>query len=368
MYRNLSQMEERSRDTCFIPELPEQCHALLDQGCRPLVVTLPDRYVSGLAQRLCTQALVGRRAGLDEPPFQPATSLALAVGMPEACLGQRSRQPEPQLRALFPRFPFDVLRAQRPSQGGPEIVVFGPQPLQPRRLLPQLGLGLLGESQVVPRVPLPDQFRLSRLVELLGGVLPRRLQKPVACLPAPAGYQHQRLLHQPYEHVENFPGVDAIPGAYGLGRIEGEPFGEHGKPPEYLPFFLVEQLVAPVQGASQRPLPLRSGPVSAGEQTERILQPARDLLDREGPHPRRRELYGEGHAVQPTAHLRHRRGVILVEGEVRDTVASPLHEQFTFSLLFLPSGQSYLDYHSMAGAGAARDPGSRADYLPLPSS
>src|SRR4051794_28442334 len=142
-----------------------------------------------------------------QAPFQPAASLALAVGVPEASLGQRGRQPQTQ-RAPF-GLPLGAI--QGPRERRPEVGVLGFQPSQPRFLSSQLRLGRFGQGEVEARGPLPDQLRLPAILELLSPVLPDDLQEPVACRPVPLHYDQQRFGHEAGEQVEDRLWLDVLP-------------------------------------------------------------------------------------------------------------------------------------------------------------
>ena len=75
------------------------------------------------------------------------------------------------------------------------------------------------------------------------------------------------------------------------------------------PLRLGQQVVAPVERRPQRLLARQRRPAAAGQQPEAVVQPRGDLLDRQRPHPRRRQLERQRDAVQPPADRGHRRRV-----------------------------------------------------------
>jgi hypothetical protein len=64
-----------------------------------------------------------------------------------------------------------------------------------------------------------------------------------------------------------------------------------------------------------------------GQQAESIVEPRRDLLDREHLHPARRELDRERDPVQPVADLGHPRRVLVRHREARLDHAGPIDEE-----------------------------------------
>ena len=99
------------------------------------------------------------------------------------------------------------------------------------------------------------------------------------------------------------------------------------------------------------------GPAPPGQQLEPVIEPGVDLRYRQRTQPGRGQLQGQRNPVQPHADRRHRRGVGLVNGEVRPAHCGALGEQ----LHRLESGQR-------AGGGQAggRDcqRGNPEDVLP----
>src|SRR5215204_4270675 len=68
-------------------------------------------------------------------------------------------------------------------------------------------------------------------------------------------------------------------------------------------------------------------PPTCGEQPERLLQPTRDLLDREHLRPRRCEFYCKGYPVEAVANLRDGHRVALRDLEARPESLRPLDEE-----------------------------------------
>ena len=90
---------------------------------------------------------------------------------------------------------------------------------------------------------------------------------------------------------------------------------------------LIEQLVAPLHGGRQRPLPRRRQPVPAGQQREPVIEAVQQLPHPQRLHPRRRQLDRQRHPVQPRHQPRHPGSGLLIEREMRVGAAGPVGEQ-----------------------------------------
>ena len=112
-----------------------------------------------------------------------------------------------------------------------------------------------------------------------------------------------------------------------LGGVQGERAREDRQPPEYPPLILVEQLIAPVHGRRQRPLPGCRRPVTAGQQHESVIQPLQQLREAQRLGPGRGQLDRQRHPVQPRHDLRHQRARLAGQGERRVGLPGPVGEQ-----------------------------------------
>ena len=130
--------------------------------------------------------------------------------------------------------------------------------------------------------------------------------------------------HEAVDHVDAQLGGRA---GDRLSRLDVCPPGEHRRPVEEPPAAVIEQVVAPGDGAAQGLLPLGQVPSARGEDLELVLEPAEDRIRGEELDPRGRELDGQRHAVQ-TGRDRRDRGCVLVrDGEGRADGDGPLDEQ-----------------------------------------
>jgi hypothetical protein len=88
-----------------------------------------------------------------------------------------------------------------------------------------------------------------------------------------------------------------------------------------------QQPVAPVERRPERLLARRGGAAAGREHAEAVLEPRRKVLYRQDAHAGGGQLEGQGDAVQPPAHLGHRRGVVERQGELRQRRRRPVDEE-----------------------------------------
>jgi hypothetical protein len=120
------------------------------------------------------------------------------------------------------------------------------------------------------------------------------------------------------------PGVG--PG-YCFGGIQAERAGEHRQVPEDALLGWGQQLVTPVYGGVERPLPGGRGPVGVDQQPVTVIQPVQHRAEAERLDPGGGELDGKRHPVQPLHQPGHGRGRLAVQREAGVELTGPLHEQ-----------------------------------------
>jgi hypothetical protein len=202
------------------------------------------------------------------------------------------------------------------------------QPVEPGlRALEALGVGPLGDAQEVFEVAARDQLGLSGGGELLVGVLPERLEHPVAhgVVGAALG-RHQRLVEEPGQVGRHAVERQRRRPADAFGRLEIEAAAEAGEPGEKHALGRLEQVVAPVDGRTQRLMPWHPA-AGAPEEREARVEAASDLVGGEGGDTRGSELDREGQAVEPRTDPGDGLVVGLVEGETRVARRCPLDEE-----------------------------------------
>ena len=110
-----------------------------------------------------------------------------------------------------------------------------------------------------------------RIAEL-ARVQANRLEQSIAPLTGGASFGgHERLLHEPGEHVRDPNGVELIPGAHALDRLELESASEHRQPTKQRPLVRLEKVVAPLHRGRERLLARRRRPALAPEYAEAIV-------------------------------------------------------------------------------------------------
>src|SRR5947209_7248665 len=99
----------------------------------------------------------------------------------------------------------------------------------------QLGLGLLGQSQVVLGMRLPDHFVLPRTGEDFQPELAQRLQHPPTWSPIVLPLlSQQALIHQQLQSLQDIPCQAAPCVTYLPGRLPGPPIDKDREPSEEL--------------------------------------------------------------------------------------------------------------------------------------
>ncbi len=122
--------------------------------------------------------------------------------------------------------------------------------------------------------------------------------------------EHERLLDEPAEQVEDVQRIDRVACAHRLRRLEGGAPGEDGQASQDGPLGLGQQVVAPVDRGPQRLVAGDGRPTATGQEAEPVVQAGRDLLDRQRPDTGRRKLDRQRDAVEPAAELGDRSGVL----------------------------------------------------------
>ena len=128
-------------------------------------------------------------------------------------------------------------------------------------------------------MPLAQPIGGAGLHEPFARILADRLEEAVPALAGElAVHHHEGLADQPRQQIEHVVLVDAVASTHVLGGLERPRGWEHRQPAEQLPFDIRQQLVTPVHGRLERPLPCDGRSRAAGEQAESVLQPRLDLL------------------------------------------------------------------------------------------
>jgi hypothetical protein len=165
-----------------------------------------------------------------------------------------------------------------PGHRRPQVAALVVQPRQPRQLAGAFhrGFGLLGEPQVVRRVPRTGRGLLAALREALPRVLAHRLQHREAGRRAGLQAADQAVLDEGGEAGERLDPQVAVPAAHGRDGLERPAAREHRQPAEQPLERWVEQVVAPRQRRAQAPVPFRLVARPVGQQVQPVLE---SLLD-----------------------------------------------------------------------------------------
>ena len=108
-----------------------------------------------------------------------------------------------------------------------------------------------------------------------------------------------------------------------LGSVEVEAAQKCRQPAKKHPLGLGQQRVRPVHRGAQRLLAAYRGARPAGQQPEPVMQAIEDLGQRQGAHPRGGQLDRQRQSVEATANFRHRRGIVVGDGEIRAARGGP---------------------------------------------
>ena len=169
---------------------------------------------------------------------------------------------------------------------------------------------------------LAGRLELAARHQQLVGVLAHGLEQPVA-RPAQRGLVggDDRLVDEAREHVDREPRRDR---RRGLGVEGGH---EHGQAPERRLLRGLEQVVAPLDRGSHRPVAGRGEPRAAAERAQPRLEIGEDLRRRHDADPRSGELDRQRQTVESLTQRRDRRARLAVGDELGVPLPRPLDEQ-----------------------------------------
>ena len=160
-----------------------------------------------------------------------------------------------------------------------------------------------------------NEIALARSGELLQRIGARRFEQPVAHRVSLRLGEHQRLIDQRRQHVEDVEFVEILAAADRDGSLERESVHEDPQPPEERALALVEQVVAPIDQGAQRLLARKDVAAAAGEHPEALVEPFAQLFWAEHLHARSRQFDRQRNAVEPAADVRHDRRIFVGEGK-----------------------------------------------------
>jgi hypothetical protein len=127
---------------------------------------------------------------------------------------------------------------------------------------------------------------------------------------------HEALVDERGDSVERVDAEVVVGVADRLDGFECAATLEDSEPPEEALFVFVEEVVAPVDGGAERSLARGEVLRTAGEKAKAVLEPVENGLRGKMRDTGRRELYGEGQAVEAAADGGDGEGVGFGEGEI----------------------------------------------------
>ena len=204
------------------------------------------------------------------------------------------------------------------------------QPGEPVGLLRprQLGLGRFGEVQKKVAMRLTHQGLLAAGDETFQAEFADRLEHEKAGFAIGLFLLPEQVFiderGQPVEHAKLPPGDGP---AHAFGRFKGMSPDEHGQPAKEPLFVFRQEIVAPGDGFSERPVPGGQVACTAGQQVEAMLQTRQDGPRREHLDAGRCQFDGQRQPVEPDADFGYGGGVFLAQGKGRTHGARPLHEE-----------------------------------------
>ena len=218
---------------------------------------------------------------------------------------QRNGQAQPELGALG---------AKRPGERGTDVVVLRDDEVVAHRAFGlDVQVGALGQVEEELGVPETEVVLLGARLEQLRGQLPDRLERQKAIA---ARRLEQARFDERVQLVERRLRDR-------LGRLEREAAREDGKPGEHVLQARFEQLVAPLDGGTERALALRRVAAPGREQRQAAVEPLEQRRRAQRAEPRCGELQRERQSIEPAADRAGR----LVRLEVRADGPCTLSEQ-----------------------------------------
>src|SRR5829696_5327367 len=317
---DLSQLDEDVGRAAVVPEHSVDGEGPIEELRGACEVALPEGQLSCPVQRLGPQQTVPWSIvfeGFREKPLGPAPSLFQIPAHP----------PEPAQRPHQAQARTDIAGFPRPVQGLPQVVVFLLEPPQPQGAFgPQENRPCpLHQDNEVFGVPPARGAYLPAFLEALERVLPDRLEHDVPRPVCPGTRRHQRLLYQAPERFGDLLRLDLTRRADLLRGLERKAARENRKAPQQGLLPLCQQVVAPVEGAAHRPLPL--GKIARPGRTQSPIEARQESPRVHKPRLGRREFQRERQTGEPPADRRDVPCVLLGDRKVGGNRPGALEEE-----------------------------------------
>ena len=161
----------------------------------------------------------------------------------------------------------------------------------------EVGAGTFGDLVEIGKMTAPV-FGRGRGTEMCHTQLAQRLELREAGGGTAAIHHDHRLVDQAAEHIDNVMRLQRLMTAHGASRGGIERAWEDRQAVEQAPLAVVEQLIRPVHCGVQRLVSFGPVPLTDVQHTEAITEPVGDVTHGQRAHPSRRQLDGQGYAIE----------------------------------------------------------------------
>ena len=175
------------------------------------------------------------------------------------------------------------------------------------------------------RVPVADGLQLGGRGELLQPELPDRFQQGVAGAGVSGRVGEEQALVE--QGGDPFQDVSSVVPSHRRGGFQGEASGEDRQRAKEALLLAVEEVVAPGDRRPHRAQPLRQVGRAATEQRQAAVEPGQQRLRREERQARRRQLDGQGQAIDPAHDAGDGDGILRAQVKIRIDLQRLLHEE-----------------------------------------
>ena len=290
-----AEVVEHVPDLRLATQVSPRLDRLLAESLGRGAVSLPRGELRGGGQQArALLAGVGRddrQCGIDAGP--PLDEVRVRVPEPTECAGQARKAA-------------DIGSAQPVERLAKVVVVARERIGQRCRAVVALRVRAFGKRLEELGMAIASPIRILALSEPLGGIRANGGKHREAL----AFSADEAAVDERCQHVE-------VGAAYGFGRIQPELAREDAQTGEELLLLIVQELVAPGQGGTQRPMPGGLVARAAGQQLEAVAEPVEHRFGREHVDASGSQLDRERQPIQPRADLLDRPPVVVGDREPR---------------------------------------------------
>src|SRR5262249_20912684 len=153
-----------------------------------------------------------------------------------------------------PQHGLGVRASDGPPHGRTEIVEIAIEPAHPAHLAGTVnfGLGALGEAEIEGAMAATHRLRFGARGEAALRVLAHRLEEAIARLALSQREEHERLLHERGEEVDDAVGRHAVSSADERSRLRGPASGERREPSKDRLLLGGEEGMTPLERCAER--------------------------------------------------------------------------------------------------------------------